>query len=126
MTSGGRADEAARELLSQHPVLDGHNDLPWALREAGKGDPALVDIAAPVPFTQTDLPRLAAGRVGGQFWSVYVPAELQGDAAVATTLEQIDLVHALIGRHPGSLELALTATDVERIMAAGKVASLIG
>ena len=62
--------------------------------------PALVDIAAPVPFTHTDLPRLAAGGVGAQFWSVYVPAELDGDAAVATTLEQIDLVHRLIARHP--------------------------
>ena len=117
---------AARALLSATPVFDGHNDLPWALREAGNGDPALVDIAAPVPFTHTDLPRLAAGRVRAQFWSVYVPAELAGDAAVATTLEQIDLVHRLIARHRDVLELALTAADVERIMAAGKVASLIG
>lgn len=117
---------AARALLAATPVLDGHNDLPWALREAGKADPALPDIAARVPFTHTDLPRLAAGGVGAQFWSVYVPAELQGDTAVATTLEQIDLVHRLIARHPGALELALTAADVERIMSAGKVASLIG
>jgi len=117
---------AARDLLSVTPVLDGHNDLPWALREAGQGDPALVDIAAAVPFTQTDLPRLSAGGVGAQFWSVYVPAELQGDMAVATTLEQIDLVHRLIARHPAALELALSAADAERIMAAGKVASLIG
>jgi membrane dipeptidase len=107
-------------------LLDGHNDLPWALRTAGQGDPALVDIAAPVPFIQTDLPRLAAGGVGAQFWSVFVPAGLDGDAAVATTLEQIDLVHRLIARHPGGLELALTGADAERIMAAGKVASLIG
>ena len=117
---------AARALLAATPVLDGHNDLPWALREAGQGDPALVDIAAAVPFTHTDLPRLAAGGVGAQFWSVFVPAELDGDAAVATTLEQIDLVRRLVGRHPTALELALTAADAERIMAAGKIASLIG
>jgi membrane dipeptidase len=118
--------EAARTLLSSTPVLDGHNDLPWALREAGQGDPGLIDIAADVPFTHTDLPRLAAGGVGAQFWSVYVPAEMQGDQAVVTTLEQIDLVRRLIARNPGRLELALGASDVERIMAAGKVASLMG
>jgi len=117
---------AARELLRRSPVLDGHNDLPWALREGAPSGPARVDIGVPVEFTQTDLPRLAVGGVGAQFWSVYAPAELEGDAAVATTLEQIDLVHQLIGRHPRSLELALTAADVERIMASGKVASLIG
>ncbi len=116
----------ARSVLAETGIFDGHNDLPWALREAGKGDPALIDITEPVPFTQTDLPRLAAGGVAAQFWSVYVPAELAGDAAVATTLEQIDLVHRLIARHPGALELALTAADARRIMAGGKVASLIG
>jgi membrane dipeptidase len=79
-----------------------------------------------VPFTQTDLPRLAEGGVGAQFWSVYVPATLQGDVAVATTLEQIDLVHRIVVRHPDALELALTAQDAERIMATGKIASLIG
>jgi len=64
--------------------------------------------------------------VGAQFWSVFVPAELQGDSAVAATLEQIDLVHRLVARHQDKLELALTAADAERIMAAGKVASFIG
>ena len=126
MTSKASATRAAADLLRQHPLFDGHNDLPWALREAARADPAPVDIAGPVPFTHTDLPRLAAGGVGAQFWSGYVPAEPQGDAAVATTLEQIDLVRRLIARHPGSLELALTAADVERVMATGKVASLIG
>jgi membrane dipeptidase len=124
--------EAARSLLASSGILDGHNDLPWALREAAKagnadgGDPAMIDIAAAVPFTQTDLPRLAAGGVAAQFWSVYVPAELSGDAAVATTLEQVDLTRRLIARHPGRLELALTAGDARRIMASGKVASLMG
>lgn len=117
---------AARTLLAATPVLDGHNDLPWALREHADGDPAATDIAAPVPFTHTDLPRLAAGGVGAQFWSVYVPAELGGETAVATTLEQIDLVHRLVARNPAAMEIALTAADTERIMAAGKVASLLG
>jgi len=113
-------------MLAVTPVLDGHNDLPWALRIAGESPASPVDIATRVPFTQTDLPRLVEGGVGAQFWSVYVPAELDGDAAVAATLEQIDLVHRLVARHPDALEIAVTAADVERIMAAGKVASLIG
>jgi membrane dipeptidase len=117
---------AARSLLAETGVFDGHNDLPWALRQAGQGDPALIDIAAHVPFTQTDLPRLAAGGVAAQFWSVYVPAELAGESAVSTTLEQIDLVHRLVARHPDALELALTGADARRIMAAGQVASFIG
>jgi membrane dipeptidase len=121
---------AARALLAAAPVLDGHNDLPWALREeraeSGGGDPADTDIATPVPFTHTDLPRLKAGGVGAQFWSVYVPAELAGEAAVATTLEQVDLVHRLVARNAGAMEIARTAADAERIMAAGKVASLLG
>jgi membrane dipeptidase len=126
---GGLA--AARDLLSRSPVIDGHNDLPWALREealreSGALDPARTDIAARVGFTHTDLPRLAEGGVGGQFWSVFVPAELQGDAAVATTLEQIDLVRQLIARYPAALELALTAAETEWIMTSGKVACLIG
>jgi len=118
--------DAARSLLSETGVFDGHNDLPWALRQAGRGDPALIDIAADVPFTHTDLPRLAAGGVSAQFWSVYVPAELAGDAAVSTTLEQVDLVHRLVSRHPAALELALTGADARRIIGAGKLASLIG
>ncbi len=117
---------AARTLLDRHPLIDGHNDLPWALREAGSLDPAKTDISAPVEFTHTDLPRLRAGGVGAQFWSVYVPAELQGEAAVTTTLEQIDLVRGLIARYPDTLELALTSEDLERITADGRLASLIG
>jgi membrane dipeptidase len=116
----------ATELLRRAPVLDGHNDLPWALRAAANRSPGEVDIGSPVGFTHTDLPRLAAGGVGAQFWSVFVPADLQGESAVATTLEQIDLVHRLIRRYPDALELALTAADAERIMASGKVASFLG
>jgi membrane dipeptidase len=117
---------AARKLLDRFPLIDGHNDLPWALREAGSLDPARTDIAAPVDFTHTDLPRLYRGGVGAQFWSVYVPAGLAGESAVTATLEQIDLVRQLIERYPAALELALTAGDVRRIMAAGRLASLMG
>ncbi len=106
-------------------VFDGHNDLAWALRE-GAADPAAVDLSRYVEFTHTDIPRLRAGGVAAQFWSVFVPAELDRDTAVATTLEQIDLVRRLVARHPGDLELALSAADVERIMAADRVASLLG
>ena len=117
---------AARELLSRHPLVDGHNDLPWAIRDEFGGDPVRARLAEPVPQTQTDLPRLAAGGVGAQFWSVYVPATLGGDLAVTTVLEQIDTARRMIEAYPDRLELALTAADVERIFAAGKVASLLG
>jgi membrane dipeptidase len=118
--------QQARKLLSRVPLVDGHNDLPYALRDAGAMDLARVDLAAPVSFTHTDLPRIAAGGLGAQFWSVYVPASLAGEAAVATTLEQIDLVHRMVRRYPDRLELAVTAADVQRIFAAGRLASLIG
>jgi membrane dipeptidase len=116
----------ARALLVGSPLVDGHNDLAWALRAAGGQDLASTDLAAPVSYTHTDLPRLASGGVGGQFWSVFVPVSLAGEAAVGTTLEQIDFVHRMIGRYPDRLELALTAADVERIFAAGRIASLLG
>jgi membrane dipeptidase len=117
---------AAREVLGRHPILDGHNDLPWTMRVADELDLDTTDLAAPVPSVHTDLPRLARGGVGAQFWSVFVPADLEGETAVTATLEQIDLVHELIRRYPDALELALTAADVERIAADGRVASLIG
>jgi membrane dipeptidase len=125
------ASSPARSLLDHVPVFDGHNDLAWALRKAAKDgaagpDPAAIDISQPVEFLQTDLPRLASGGVGAQFWSVYVPARLQGEAAVVTTLEQIDLVRRLAARHADALELASTAADAQRIMNAGRVASLLG
>jgi microsomal dipeptidase-like Zn-dependent dipeptidase len=115
--------EDATALLARSPLIDGHNDLPWQLREAGA---AQTDIAAPVSFTHTDLRRLAQGKVGAQFWSVFVPVTLAGEAAVATTLEQIDFVRSMVRRYPEALELARTAADVERICASGKVASLLG
>jgi membrane dipeptidase len=118
--------DRARDVLTRSPILDGHNDLPWALRDLGQSDLGGVDLAAGLAGTQTDLPRLRAGRVGAQFWSVFVPSSLQGDGAVSATLEQIDLTRRMIDRYPDALELALTAGDVERIMAAGRIASLMG
>jgi len=117
---------AARDLLRHHPLVDGHNDLPWRLREGSGLDLRRVDLAAPVVGTHTDLPRLRRGGVGAQFWSVYVPGALQGEAALATTLEQVDLVHRMIGRHPDDLELALSADDVESAFGRGRIASLLG
>jgi membrane dipeptidase len=121
---------AARELLRRHPLVDGHNDLPWAIRDEFGGDPVRARLAEPVAQTQTDLPRLAAGGVGAQFWSVYVPATLaganNGHCAVSTVLEQIDTTRRMIEAYPDRLELALTAADVERVFAAGRIASLMG
>jgi membrane dipeptidase len=118
--------DAARELLRAHPVIDGHNDLPWAMRELNGYDIASYRLDEEQHRTRTDLVRLRAGGVGGQFWSVYVPAQLAGEHAVTATLEQIDFVLHMIAQHPERLELALSAADVEQSRAAGKVASLMG
>jgi membrane dipeptidase len=119
--------ERARRLHSEVPLIDGHNDYPWAVREKVPSlDLATLDIRGSQPKTMTDIPRLRAGGVGGQFWSVYVPASLQGQAAVTTTLEQIDIVHRMMKRYPDTFELARTAADVERIFAAGRIASMPG
>jgi membrane dipeptidase len=107
-------------------VFDGHNDLPWALRKHGDSDLDQVDLSVGVPQLHTDLPRLRAGNVGAQFWSVFVPHWLAGPAAVAAVLEQVDLVHRIVERYPRDLEIALDATDVQRIMASGRIASLMG
>ncbi|MEV4647070.1 dipeptidase [Saccharopolyspora sp. NPDC049357] len=117
----------ARELLKATPVLDGHNDLPWALREQVRYDLDQRDIATDqTGRLHTDLARLDAGGVGGQFWSVYVPTELQGDDAVSATLEQIDCVNALAARYPDRLRLVRTADEIEAARADGKIASLMG
>jgi membrane dipeptidase len=116
----------ARALHKRVPLIDGHNDYPWALRENAARDLDRLDIAKPQPSIMTDIARLRAGGVGGQFWSVYVPADLQGQGAVTATLEQIDIVHRMMRKYPETFELALTASDVERIFKKGKIASLIG
>jgi membrane dipeptidase len=121
----------ARDLLGRFPLIDGHNDLPWALRERARQDgggvsQVVFDLDAPAGGLHTDLPRLAAGGVGAQFWSVYVPASLAGDGAVAAVLEQVDLARRMIACYPGSFGLALTADDVDHVFASGRVASLLG
>jgi membrane dipeptidase len=113
-------------LLEKHPVWDGHNDLPWELREQSSYDLDAVDIAQRLTTTHTDLPRLRDGGVGAQFWSVYVPSKLQGGAAVTATLEQIDCVHRMVEKYPDSLRLARTAADVEQAWSEGRIASLMG
>ncbi|WP_125777905.1 dipeptidase [Antribacter gilvus] len=118
--------ERIQALLATHPVWDGHNDLPWELREQAAYDFDAMDIAGPVPTTHTDLPRLRAGGVGAQFWSVFVPATLAGGAAVTATLEQVDAVHRMVERYPDQLALARTADDVEAAWASGRIASLMG
>ncbi|MFI1017622.1 dipeptidase [Streptomyces sp. NPDC020965] len=117
----------ARELLAAHPVVDGHNDLPWALRENVRYDLDRLDVAADqTGRLHTDIPRLRAGGVGAQFWSVYVRCGMSGDDAVSATLEQIDAVRQLLDRYPGDLAAALTADDMESARAQGRIASLMG
>jgi membrane dipeptidase len=130
MTHASQGDAAllarARELHKKSPLIDGHNDYPWEVREKAGRDLDRLDISKPQPSIMTDIPRLRAGGVGGQFWSVYVPGELQGQGAVTATLEQIDIVHRMLRKYPDTFELALTADDVERVFAKGRIASLIG
>ncbi|MET8447870.1 dipeptidase [Streptomyces sp. NPDC005209] len=117
--------EEARELLREFPVVDGHNDLPWALREQVRYDLAARDIAAHQnAHLHTDIPRLREGGVGAQYWSVFVRSDLPG--AVPATLEQIDCVRQLIDRYPADLRAALTAADMEAARAEGRIASLMG
>jgi membrane dipeptidase len=113
-------------LLRSAPLIDGHNDLLWALRELREQGEPEPDVADGAPGLQTDLPRLVEGCVGGQFWSVYVPSDLPGHEAVTATLEQIDALHRFVARHPDRLGRARTADDVERVAASGRVASMIG
>jgi membrane dipeptidase len=128
--SGQAGDTAllarARKLLHQAPLIDGHNDYPWALRQKAQRDLTKLDISRSQPSIMTDIQRLHLGGVGGEFWSVYVPVELTGQTAVTATLEQIDVVRRMMRRYPETFELALTAEDAERITKKGKIASFIG
>lgn len=124
-------DRRARDMLRRFPLIDGHNDLPWALRDQARqhghnASQVVFNLEAPAGGLHTDLPRLAAGGVGAQFWSVYVPASLAGDGAVTAVLEQIDLARRMIVRYPEAFGIALTADDVEQVFASGRVASLLG
>jgi membrane dipeptidase len=118
--------EAIRRLLREAPLVDGHNDLLWELRNRVGYDLDRLDVSGPVPNLHTDLPRLRAGGVGAQFWSVYVPSTLPGHEAVTATLEQLDGFHRLVARYPADLGLALTAEDVVRVARSGRVAALAG
>ena len=118
--------DRARALHKQVPLIDGHNDYPWAVRENVQRDLDRLDITKSQPTIHTDIARLEAGGVGGQFWSVYTPSDYAGQKAVTATLEQIDIVYQMMRKYPQTFELALTASDVERIFKSGKIASMIG
>ncbi|MBV8685699.1 MAG: dipeptidase [Alphaproteobacteria bacterium] len=123
-------EQRVERVLSATPVIDGHNDLPWEIRESYDSWRRPLDLGADTSRLghplQTDLPRLRRGHVGAQFWSVWIPVTATGAAGVQTTLEQIDIVHRMVARYPDRLEMASTAADIRRIEKAGKVASLIG
>ncbi|MCP3903053.1 MAG: membrane dipeptidase [Planctomycetes bacterium] len=122
----------ARDLLAAVPLIDGHNDAPWQYRRRVSNDLDAMDFAHDLshldPPMQTDLPRLRAGGVGAQFWSVYIPIRerggRRGDARIV--IEQIDLVKQLAERFPDDLEMAYTADDIERIHGGGRIACLAG
>jgi len=123
------------QVLQQTPLIDGHNDLPWEIRDRFKSDVAAVDLKSdtrrfPVDADQTplmtDLPRLRLGMVGAQFWSVWIPVNVPGFEAVQMTLEQIDLVKRMAAQYPKDFEMAYTAADIRRVHKAHKIASLIG
>ncbi|HEY0996367.1 MAG TPA: dipeptidase [Gemmatimonadaceae bacterium] len=119
--------QVARRALRAAPLIDGHNDLPWAIREA-KGAPMDVeayDLTKQTPG-HTDLPRLRRGLVGGQFWSIYIPGEIRDSGYARVQLEQFDIAKRVIAKYPKDLAFAWTAADVRRAHRAGKVASMLG
>jgi len=119
--------ERIRELVTEQPVWDGHNDLPWEAREQAGYDWDVLDIAgSTADRTHTDIPRLRAGGVGAQFWSVYVPTTITGPDAVVATLEQIDAVHRMAMRYSDQLQLVTTASGVRDAWSHGRIASLLG
>lgn len=118
--------EKALAIHRSAPVIDGHNDLPWAIRKSD-GSIRSIDLQKEQENFDTDIPRLRRGGVGAQFWSVYVPVSTATqNLSLATTLEQIAIVRELTEKYPNTFQLALTSKDVTRIRAEGKIASLIG
>jgi membrane dipeptidase len=113
-------------VLRKTPVIDGHNDLAWEIRDVHGARVESLDLAKDTRPLQTDIPRLRKGRVGAQFWSVWIPADTTGPRAVEMTLEQIDIVHRFVAANPAALERATSAADIRRIEKAGRIASLIG
>ncbi|HSD68094.1 MAG TPA: dipeptidase [Woeseiaceae bacterium] len=125
---GGNDDEAlarAQQVLAAAPVVDGHNDLPWVIREKFEGNVEGYDISRRAKF-DTDIPRLREGRVGTQFWSVYVPSSLSPLEAMQAQLEQIDIARRMIGLYPDDLQLATSVADIEAARQSGRIASLLG
>ena len=119
--------EHARKLLESAPLIDGHNDLPWEIRESKTAprDVAAYDLRVRTP-KHTDLARLAEGRVGAQFWSIYLPGEIKDSGYARVQLEQFDIARRVIARYPDRLALALTAADIERNFKRGRTGSLLG
>jgi membrane dipeptidase len=115
----------AKRILAESPVVDGHNDLPWVIREKLAGDVEGFDISQRAAY-DTDIPRLRAGEVGTQFWSVYVPTSLEPLDAIRTQLEQIDIALRLIEMYPDDLQLATSVADIENARANARIASLLG
>jgi len=115
-------------ILKRTPLIDGHNDLPWALREdfGSRTEGLQSGTDRRQPPLMTDIARLRAGRVGGQFWSVYIEGTTLGDEAIRQTIEQIDTARRIIDAYPADLELALTTDDVMRVHRRGRIASLLG
>ncbi len=119
--------DAALRIHASATLVDGHNDLPWALRERSGDLLRLADIRRPQPKLHTDIARLRKGNVGVQFWSAFVPAStIRSKDAVRKTLEQIDIIHRMVKRYPDTFEMADTVEDIKRIRKKGKIASLIG
>jgi membrane dipeptidase len=143
LAMAARPDDAALiarvdRVLATTPLIDGHNDLAWEIRDRF-GNAAGVDLSvstANLPLKpedgemqtplMTDIPRLHKGHLGAQFWSVWIPPTVTGPAAVKMTLEQIDIVHTMVGRYPKDLQMAYSADDIMQAFKAGRVASLIG
>jgi len=121
----GAALEHAKDVLQAAPVVDGHNDLPWVIREKFGGDVEGYDISVRAQ-SDTDLPRLREGIVGTQFWSVYVPSSMTPLEAMTVQLEQIDIAHRIINLYPDDLMLATSVADIDAAMEQGKIASLLG
>ncbi|WP_223881260.1 dipeptidase [Nesterenkonia ebinurensis] len=118
--------ELVQKVLSEAPVLDGHNDLPMVLGNEYGYDIGEACLDSGNPSIHTDLPSLRAGGVGGQFWSVYVPSHQPESQAAVQVLEQIDCVHRLVGQFPTELQLAQTATDIQTAWKGNRIASLMG
>ena len=117
----------ARHVLATTPLIDGHNDLPWRIREdtIARGNVDAYDLRKRTPG-HTDFDRLKKGMIGAQFWSVYTPGEWRDSGYAKTQLQQIDIARRVIAKYPDKLELALTAADIPRIFREKKIASLLG